>query len=53
MPGEYKFTALTKSLATTLRVGPGTGLCIDKLASDPITVEVTMTEAGAAACEGG
>ena len=51
IPGEYKFTALTRSLATILVV-LGTALVVDKLASDLI-VEFTKTEAGAVACEGG
>jgi hypothetical protein len=53
MPGEYKFTALTRSLATTLEVWSWTGLVVDKLASDLLNVEITKTEVGAAACEEG
>ena len=53
MPGEYKFTALTRSLTITLVVGSWTEPGVDKLASDSINVEVTPIEVSDTDCEGG
>lgn len=53
MPGEYKLTALTRSLAKTLGFGSSSEPGVNKLGSDSVNVEVTTTEVGAVACEGG